>query len=138
MTTHQALDALHHLPADALALLGPIRSEADYDRALEAVDDLRRLVNGDTAHPLAGVYAALIDRIAAYEDATYPTPPTPPHVMLAHLLEVREMSQSALAERLGLNQSNVSRLVNGQTAFTTDLIKQLSQIFGVKGEVFLG
>ncbi|AXG99694.1 helix-turn-helix domain-containing protein [Deinococcus wulumuqiensis] len=106
--------------------------------ALEAVDDLRRLVNGDTAHPLAGIYAALIDRIATYEDATYPTPPTPPHVMLAHLLEAREMSQTALAERLGLNQSNVSRLVNGETTFTTDLIKQLSQIFGVRGEVFLG
>ena len=48
------------------------------------------------------------------------------------------MSQTALAERLGLNQSNVSRLVNGETTFTTDLIKQLSQIFGVRGEVFLG
>ena len=113
-------------------------SHTDYDRALTAVDDLRRLISGDTAHPLAGIYAALIDRVAAYEDATYPTPPTSPHVMLAHLLEAREMSQTALAERLGVNQSNVSRLVNGQTAFTTDLIKELSQIFGVPGEVFLG
>lgn len=113
-------------------------AHTDCYRALTAVDHLRRFISGDTAHPLAGIYAALIDRIAAHEDAAYPTSPTPLHVMLAHLLEAREMSQTALAERLGVNQSNVSRLVNGQTAFTTDLIKELSQIFGVPGEVFLG
>lgn len=133
----EVFNALTKLPPDALALLGPIRTEAQYDQALEALDDLQHTVSGDLEHPLAGIYAALIERIAAYEDSAYPTLPTLPHVMLAHLLEAKGMTQSELAQHLRINQSNVSRLLSGQVSFTSELMKQLGEIFKVSAAVFV-
>jgi HTH-type transcriptional regulator/antitoxin HigA len=131
------ISALYELPAAARALLSPIADDVHYRQALEAEENLSRLIAGQADHPLGGVYATLIEHIAAYEDTAYPTEPTPPHTMLAFLLEQTGLRQGEVAERLGVHQSNVSRLVSGQVAFTTDLIKKLSEIFGVPATVFL-
>ncbi|GMA15569.1 helix-turn-helix domain-containing protein (plasmid) [Deinococcus metallilatus] len=133
----RAVAALTELPEAALDLLRPITTEEAYDQALEMVDRLSRIVAGDPHHPLGPVYATLIEHIAHYEEEVYPAEPVPPHVMLDFLMDQNGVRQSDLAEKLGVDQSNVSRLINGKKTFTADLIKQLSQIFKVPATVFL-
>lgn len=133
-----ALAALNELPAAALDLLAPIGDKIHYERALAAEESLGKRIAGDPHHALGGLYSSLIANIARYEDKAFPTEPAPPHQILEFLMEQQGIRQSDLAEKLGVNQSNVSRLVRGQTAFTTDLIKELSAIFNVPPTVFVG
>lgn len=135
-TFEQAITALTELPEAALDLLRPITTET-YEAALDAVDRLHTYVGGNVDHPLAPIYATLIEHIARYEEEVYPAEPVAPHVMLDFLMDQHGVRQSALAEKLGVDQSNVSRLVSGKKVFTADLIKQLSQIFKVPPTVFL-
>lgn len=137
-TFERAAAALIELPDAAREWLSPIRNDAQLERALEAQEYLGRLIAGDLQHPLAPVYAGLIEKISAYEEENYATEPTPPHEMLRFLMDQQEIRQSDLAEQLGINQSNVSRLIGGQVAFTTDLIKRLVEVFHVPPTVFLG
>lgn len=132
-----AIAALHELPVSSLALLGPIRDEAHNELALEASDVLGKLIAGDLNHPLAGVYETLIANIARFEEEAYPTESVPPHQLLDFLMDQQGMRQADLAERLGVHQSNVSRMLRGQVAFTTELIGKLSAIFHVPGRAFL-
>ena len=137
MTSRQFLDQLLQLPPVLTALLTPIETEAQLEDVEEVIDSLSAAIGDDMSQPLSGLYRNLILLATTYEAAAYPFPPTPPHRMLAFLLEQREMRQAQLAQRLGTTQASVSRLVNGQTAFTAELIKQLAGIFRVPGSIFL-
>ena len=120
-----------------MALLAPIETEAQLEAVEEVIDSLSAAIGDDVSHPLSGLYRNLILLATTYEAAAYPFPATPPHRMLAFLLEQRGMRQAHLAQQLGTTQASVSRLVNGQTAFTAPVIKHLAEIFQVPGSVFL-
>lgn len=134
----RAVAALAELPEASRNLLGPIRSDEQLEFALNAEEQMGRLIGGDARHPLAAVYATLIQHIAEYEAEAYPTPASKPGDMLDFLMDQQGVQQQELAARLGVNQSTVSRLIHGRVAYTTDLIKQLAEIFKVPPTVFLG
>lgn len=134
----RAAAALIELPDVARAWLAPIHDDEQLENALEAEEFLGRTIAGNLNHPLAPIYAGLIEKITAYERETYCTETTPPHRMLEFLMEQKGIRQSELAESLQVHQSNVSRMINGQKAFTTDLVKQLGMIFNVPPTVFMG
>lgn len=134
----RAVMALTQLPETARTLLGPIVDDEQLDFALDAQERLGRLIDGDSNHPLGPVYATLLGHITRYEQEAYPTTPTAPEVMLDFLMDQQGIRQTELAERLGIHQSGVSRLLGGQVTFTTDLIKRLGEIFKVPPAVFIG
>ena len=47
------------------------------------------------------------------------------------------MTQMQLAEVLGINQANVSRLLNGKSQFTVEAVTILAEYFHVNSGVFL-
>lgn len=57
-------------PDDVESLLRPIRTEADYDRAVEALNRLMDAGAGDESHPLSGLLAALGELIGDYEESS--------------------------------------------------------------------
>lgn len=48
--------------------IAPIDTEAQYDRALAALDTLLAEVGENTAHPLADLVEGLIQRVTDYQD----------------------------------------------------------------------
>lgn len=134
----RAVTALTELPEAARNLLGPITSSEQLDFALAAEAQLSRLIGGNAQHPLAAVYTSLIHHITEYESEAFPIPTLGPGEILDFLMEQQGIQQKELADRLGVNQSTISRLIHGRVAYTTDLIKQLSGIFKVPPAVFLG
>ena len=61
----------------------------------------------------------------------------PPERVLAFLMEQRDMTQTKLAGVLGINQANVSRLLNGKSQFTVETVQVLADYFHVSPEVFM-
>ena len=52
-------------------------------------------------------------------------------------MEQRDMTQVQLAGVLGINQANVSRLLNGKSQFTVETVRVLADYFHVSPEVFM-
>jgi HTH-type transcriptional regulator/antitoxin HigA len=112
-----------------------IRTEEDYDRTVELLDQLLDEVGENTAHPLYDflhVVAALIER---YEDAHVKIPDVPARTVLKHFMQEHKLKPSDLPE-VG-NQSVVSEILRGKRELNTRQIKALGQRFHVSPAVFI-
>lgn len=127
------------LHAAAPDLFTPIENEEQYRRALSAVEELMLRLNeeGDEPGPLDDLLDLLTGRVAAYEASILPPHEKRPELVLAYLLEDRGLTQSALAEQTGIDQSTISKLLRGTREFSKAQAKRFSEFFGVPREVFL-
>ncbi len=56
--------------------------------------------------------------------------PSSPGDLLADLLESNDLTQSELAERLGVGRQTINHLINGKRGLTADLAQRLGRFFG--------
>lgn len=111
-----------------------IQSDTDLDAAQAVLDELlqTRLDAGGLAY-----LNALSDLVGVYERDHHAIPPLPPHQLLAHLLEERDLSQADLVRRTGIAKATVSDLVSGKRAFTVEQMHRIAEVFGVPATVFM-
>jgi HTH-type transcriptional regulator/antitoxin HigA len=104
------------------------------DAAQAIIDDLLRedLDEGGLAY-----LDALSDLVIFFEQEHHRLEPLPPHELLAHMLEEREMSQADLARNTGLAKATVSDLVTGKRPFTVQQMHTVAKVFGLPGVLFL-
>lgn len=114
--------------------LHAIENEADYNRAVDVLNELLDAGGADEEHPLAGLVKLLGDVIAEYEVVHFPEPKLAGREMLAFLMEQHGLRQSDLPE-VG-SQGVVSEILNGKRELTVKHIKALSERFGVDAGVF--
>jgi HTH-type transcriptional regulator/antitoxin HigA len=113
-----------------------IRSEAEYERALEAVNALMsKPESGLTPEEdaLLDLLATLIER---YEDEHHPIPDAPGHEVLAFLLQERGLKQSDLLP-VFKSRGIISELVSGKRPIGVSIAKKLEAFFDINPEVFL-
>ena len=115
--------------------LGVIRSKAEYDRAVAALDALIDEIGEDEAHPLADLAEALSVFVEAYDKVNYPTPVPAPREMLRFLMDQHDLSQSGLPE-IG-SQGVVSEILSGKRRLNVKQISKLARRFKVAPGVFL-
>ncbi|MGY2897341.1 helix-turn-helix domain-containing protein [Deinococcus sp. UYEF24] len=135
--TELVLDTWSHLPQEVRDLTTPIETETQYQDALRLFEAVWDQVGETPDHPLGSLFVLLQSRITVYESRVFPVPAAPPERVLAFLMEQRDMTQTQLAEVLGINQANVSRLLNGKSQFTLETVRVLAGHFHVNPEVFL-
>ena len=56
---------------------------------------------------------------------------------MTNLMRASNVSQSELAERAGLSQSILSRVINGKREFTADEVKKVARVLGVQPRVLV-
>jgi len=115
--------------------LGVIRSRAEYDRAVAALDAIIDEIGEDEAHPLADLAEALGVFIEAYDQTHYQTPAPSPREMLRFLMEQNGLNQSDLPE-IG-SQGVVSEILAGKRSLNVRQISRLAKRFHVSPGVFL-
>jgi HTH-type transcriptional regulator/antitoxin HigA len=118
-----------------LVPLRPIRSEADYDHAVSALNALLDAGGADEDHPVAELAATLGELIADYDAAQYPAQPVAPAEMLHHLMEAHDIRQGDLPE-VG-SQGVVSEVLRGRRELNLRQVKALAKRFAVPASVFL-
>lgn len=127
ITTHfQALNAI--IP------LRPIRMEAEYDKAVSALNQLLDVGAGDETHPLADLVATLGEIIGDYDDVHYPNGDVTPSAMLRFLMEQHNLTQSDLPE-VG-TQGVVSEILRGIRDLNIRQIKAISARFSINPAAF--
>jgi HTH-type transcriptional regulator/antitoxin HigA len=119
----------------AVVPLGTLRTKKDYDRAVDALDQIVAEIGEDEKHPLAELADALGVFIERYEAERVRLPKAKPVAVLKFLMREHKIRQSELPE-IG-SQGVVSEVLAGKRELNTRQIKRLAKRFGVSAEVFL-
>lgn len=124
----------------AIAGVGAIRTEADYDRALmliEAILDETRDTSAreDPLHPLADLQDLLTAAVHEYEAEHHAIPASSPRDVLRFLMDQHALTQSDLPE-VG-SQSVISEILAGRRKPNTRQITALVARFHVSADAFI-
>jgi HTH-type transcriptional regulator / antitoxin HigA len=133
IVTAQLVQAWDEL--QSLAPLRVIRSEQEYDRAIEVLNELLDTVGDDETHPLYALLDTLSTLIQNYEESHYPPPVTVGSNVLRFLMEEHELTPSDLTE-IGDAQA-VEELLAGKRELSVGDVQRLARRFGVSPATFL-
>ena len=112
-----------------------IRNEADYDRAIEQMNELVDLVGTNEDDPLYEFLDTLGTLIHAYEEENYLMPIASGAGVLSYLMEEHGLRQADLPE-IG-SQGVVSEILNGKRELNVRQIRTLARRFDVSPAVFI-
>lgn len=115
--------------------LGTLRTKKDYERAVDALDQIIDEIGEDENHPLAELADALGVFIERYEAEHVPLPRAKPAAVLKYLMREHNIRQSDLPE-IG-SQGVVSEVLTGKRDLNVRQVKRLAKRFGVSPEVFI-
>jgi HTH-type transcriptional regulator / antitoxin HigA len=116
--------------------LAAIHNQADYERAVEFMNQLLDVVGDDEEHELADMLELLGQLIEEYESQHYALPNAEPFQVLRFFMDQHDLKQADLAAELG-TQSVVSEILSGRRQINARQAKALAQRFGVSAAVFI-
>ena len=116
--------------------LGILRSEKDYRKAVDILDEILDEIGENEGHPLADLAEALALFIHSYEDAHAKIPEAAGPEILKSLMKEHGLTQSDLPE-IG-SQGVVSEILSGARELNVRQIRRLAKRFGVSPAVFVG
>ncbi|AZC99716.1 MULTISPECIES: helix-turn-helix domain-containing protein [Pseudomonas] len=116
-------------------LLRKPKTEADYDRLVQALDELLDLTGEDEAHPLNSLVDIIGDWIEAYDLEHRPMPVASGVDVLRYMMREHGLTQSDLP---GVGaQSVVSEILSGKRQLNLRQIRWLAERFKVSMETFI-
>ena len=117
------------MPAD----VRPIRTEADYEAALEDVAALWGSATGTSEGDRLDVLATLID---AYEARHYPMDPPDPIEAIKFRMEQQGMTRKDLEDVIG-TRTRIAEVLNRKRSLSITMIRRLHDRFGISAEILI-
>jgi HTH-type transcriptional regulator / antitoxin HigA len=113
--------------------LKPIRTEADYDRALAEVERLWGAKSGSLDGDRLDLLATLID---AYEAEHYPMDPPDPVEAIKFRMEQNGLSRKDLEPLIG-TRTRVAEVLNRKRSLSISMIRRLHKHLGISADVLI-
>ena len=113
-----------------------IKSEEENDRTLAIIERLVAKGEDNLTAEEDALLELLSDLVHAYEAREYAFPPSPPHKMVAFLLEQRGLEPRDLWPVLG-SRSRVSEVLSGKRTISKEQAKRLAAFFHVGAQLFI-
>ena len=113
--------------------LHPIKTESEYEAALEEIESLLEATPGTTQADRLDLLSALVD---AYEREHFPFALPDPIEAILFYLESRGLESQALVPMLG-SQKQVDDLLNRRQPLSLEMIRRLHQEFNISAEVLI-
>lgn len=113
--------------------LKPIRTAADYERALATVERLWGAESGTPEGDRLDVLATLID---AYEAEHYPIDPPDPIEAIKFRMEQQGLSRKDLQVWIG-TRTRVAEVLNGKRGLSIGMIRRLYEGLGIAAEILI-
>lgn len=111
----------------------PIRTKADYRRALAEVDRLWGARSGTPAGDRLDILATLID---AYEAEHHPMDPPDPIEAIKFRMEQQGLSRKDLEPLIG-TRTRVAEVLNRKRSLSIGMIRRLHDHLGISAEVLI-
>ena len=113
--------------------LKPIRTEADYEKALAEVERLWGARSGTPEGDRLDIMATLID---AYEAEHYPMDPPDPIEAIKFRMEQQGLTRKDLEGILG-SRTRVAEVLNRRRGLSINMIRRLHAKLGIAAEVLI-
>ncbi|MFZ0426462.1 MAG: helix-turn-helix domain-containing protein [Xanthobacteraceae bacterium] len=113
--------------------LKPIRTKADYERAISEVEHLWGSKLGTREGDRLDVLATLID---AYEAEHYPMDPPDPVEAIKFRMEQQGLSRKDLEPLIG-TRTRVAEVLNRKRSLSISMIRRLHKHLGISAEVLI-
>src|SRR5215469_5841776 len=113
--------------------LKPIRTQADYEKALAEVERLWGAKSGTPEGDRLDVLATLID---AYESEHYPMDPPDPVEAIRFRMEQQGLSRKDLEPLIG-TRTRVAEILNRKRSLSIGMIRRLHDRLGISAEVLI-
>jgi len=113
--------------------LKPIKSEEDYENALQEIDRLWD-VKGET--PESDIREVLVTLVEAYEKHHYELPPPDPIAALEYFMESRGWTRKDLEPYIG-SRGRVSEILGRKRPLTLAMIRRLEQATGIPAAILI-
>ena len=111
----------------------PIRTEADYQAALEEIQSLFDAAPNTPQGDKLDVLATLVE---AYEERQYPIPAPDPIEAVQYFMESRGLTRKDLEPYIG-NRARVSEVLNRKRPLTLRMIQRLHNMLGIPADMLL-
>lgn len=111
-----------------------ITTEAEYDRALEVVENLMACKNRTPEQ--TAILQLLVTLIEEFETKHYPIEQSSPQAILEHLMDAQKIKQADLVGLIG-SKGVISEVVNGKRAISKAQAKALGDFFHVSPALFI-
>lgn len=123
-----------------ITTMAEIRTEKQYKVACARVEELLKVVHGDT--PMDDKNAIeldlISDMVAEYEEKTYPIKaPSLIEVIKLRMYEMN-LTQAALASLLGVTPSRISEYLSGKCEPTLKIARMINKKLNIDADVILG
>ena len=116
-------------------LLRKPKNEDDYDKLVQALDELLEMTGVDESHPLMSLVDIIGDWIEEWDNKHHPMPKPSGADVLGYLMREHGLTQSDLP---GVGtQSVVSEILSGKRQLNLRQIRWLAERFGVSVETFI-
>lgn len=112
----------------------PIRSEQDYEIALERIDDL---MDSPAGSPERDELDVLVTLVEVYEDEWFPVDLPTPIQAIEFRMEQGNLTQADLAKYIG-SRAKVSEVLSGKRPLTLKMIRALTYHLGIPADVLIG
>ncbi len=111
----------------------PIRSESDYEAAMEEVAALWGAANGTSEGDRLDVLATLID---AYEQRHHPMDPPDPIEAIQFRMEQQGLSRRDLEGIIG-TRTRIAEVMNRKRSLSISMIRRLNARLGIPAEILI-
>ncbi|RJF87033.1 helix-turn-helix domain-containing protein [Oleomonas cavernae] len=115
------------------AELKPIRSEADYERALEEVASLWGAKAGTIDGDRLDILATLVE---TYEAAHFPMDPPDPIDAIKFRMEQQGLTRKDLEPLIG-TRARVAEVLNRKRRLSIEMIRRLHESLGISADVLI-
>ncbi|MDH4130106.1 MAG: helix-turn-helix domain-containing protein [Spirochaetota bacterium] len=116
--------------------INPIKSEKDYQEALDKIYNLMNTVEPNT--PEGDELDILVTLVEAFENKYYPiNSPTDPIEAIKYWMEQKNLKQIDLIPYIG-QKGHVSEILSGKRQLTVKMIKALHRGLGIPLESLIG
>lgn len=112
----------------------PVRSEADYLASLERIE---ALMDAEPDSPEADELAVLATLVERYESEHFPIEAPTPLGAIQFRMDQLGLTPRDLIPHIG-SRSRVSEVLNGTRSLSVDMIRALSQEYGIPAQILIG
>ena len=113
--------------------LKPIRTEADYERALSEMESLWGATSGTARGDRLDVLATLVD---AFEARHHPMDPPDPIDAIVFRMEQQGLTRKDLEPMIG-GRGRVAEVLNRKRPLSIDMIRRLHEGLGISADVLI-
>lgn len=117
-----------------IEVIRPVRTEEDYEAALEEIESLLSAEEGTPEYDRLDIISTLVE---AYEEEHYPAEEPHPIEAIKYFIESRGLSRTEFCEMIGMNNNRLSEILNLRRPLSLKMIRKIEEVTEIPASILI-